>query len=232
LALILNIETSSRVCSVCLAKDGKILGYAEGLEGNEHAGKLTLFVSEIMQKAQMPYAQLDAVAVSAGPGSYTGLRIGTSVAKGLCYALSKPLLAVPTLMALAAGIQMKSPNSSAVYMPVMDAGRMDVYTALYNASGNELSPAAMVTVNAELELALSNYNMIVIGGNAVQKFKGIILEANFRIIENVGCDARAMAGIAEQKYVAGNFEDTAYFQPFYLHEFQPKLKGGQQKLLN
>ncbi len=177
-------------------------------------------------------AQLDAVAVSSGPGSYTGLRIGTSVAKGLCYALNKPLLAVPTLMALAAGIRGRSNGLSAIYMPVMDAGRMDVYAALYDAAGTELFPATMLTVNTELEARLLQYPMIIVGGNAVQKLKDAIRGGNFRFIENTGCDARAMTGIAEQKYAAKHFEDTAYFQPFYLNEFQPKRKAEQQKLLN
>jgi tRNA threonylcarbamoyladenosine biosynthesis protein TsaB len=232
MALILNIETSSRVCSVCLADNGVVIAHAEGREGNEHASKLTLFIDEIMKMAQLPYTRLDAVAVSSGPGSYTGLRIGTSVAKGLCYALDKPLLAVPTLMALAENIKAKEQKPKAVYLPVMDAGRMDIYTALYDAAGNELRAAAMVTINSELEAGLSQYPAIVVGGNAMQKFSEIISADYFLFAEDIKCDARTMVPISEKKYRVGAFEDTAYFQPFYLQEFQPKRKTAQAKLLN
>jgi tRNA threonylcarbamoyladenosine biosynthesis protein TsaB len=231
-ALILNIETSSRVCSVCLAGNGEALAHAEGLEGNEHAAKLTLFIDEVMHKAGMPYSLLDAVAVSAGPGSYTGLRIGTSVAKGLCYALDKPLIGVKTLMALANGIGEHARYSNDdVFMPILDAGRMDIYTALYNPAGAELRQTAMLTINAELETLMAAYRHIIVGGTAIKKMKELITGANFSYIENITCNARYMIKIAEQKYVEGSVESTAYFQPFYLNEFQPRQKNQSQKLL-
>lgn len=232
MALILNIETSTTVCSVCLAKDGEVIAHVEGKESNEHAGKLTLFIEQIISGKQMAYADLDAVAVSSGPGSYTGLRIGTSAAKGLCYALNKPLLSVPTLMALAENIKLKMPDPRAVYMPVMDAGRMDIYTAIFDFTGRELQAAKMVTVNIEQMAFLSTYPLVIAGGNAARKVGLAVSSTNLQILENVACSASGMAAIAERKFRAGNFEDLAYFQPFYLHEFLPKVKAAGSQLLN
>jgi tRNA threonylcarbamoyladenosine biosynthesis protein TsaB len=185
---------------------------------------LTIFVDEIMRSARLEYRELDAIAVSAGPGSYTGLRIGASVAKGLCYALGKPLLAVPTLAALANGIRVNSNIPEAVYMPVMDARRMDIYTALYDRKGNELMPAAMHTINHDLEVLLAKYPKVLVGGNASAKFKQAVATTNIEYISDIDCDATAMASLSEARFVNGNFENMAYFEPFYLHEFQPKLK--------
>ena len=147
MSLILNIETSSTICSVCLAKDGLLLGHRQDKQGNSHARVLTVFIEELMQKHQLSFHQLDAIAVSAGPGSYTGLRIGTSTAKGLCYALNKPLIAVPTLAAMADGVIRQTNDSNAAFMPALDARRMDIYTAVFDAAGVEPRAGAPLNPN-------------------------------------------------------------------------------------
>ena len=219
MALILNIETSSPVCSVCLAKDGMLIDFREDLKGNSHAKILTIFIDELFSKNKISIAELDAVAVSAGPGSYTGLRIGTSVAKGLCYALNKPLIAVPTLLSLATGIQQKQNISSAYYMPVMDARRMDVYTTIFDSSLNEVRKTSCATLNEEFEKSLDGLGNIYIGGNAANKCRQVFTLGNFTFNEEIYCDSRNMVSISHKKYLNNEFENMAYFEPFYLKEF-------------
>lgn len=220
--LILNIETSSPICSVCLSRDESIIDFREDRTGNSHAKILTVFIDELFKSNNISFSELDAVAVSAGPGSYTGLRIGTSVAKGLCYALSKPLISVPTLFALAVGIQKKASTTGAYYMPAMDARRMDAYVAVYNSELNEVYPTSCVTLNEEFENSLKLFDKIFVGGNAAEKCKSVIGSPNFIYTEDVNCDARSMVSISNKKYLKSEFENTAYFEPFYLKEFPAK----------
>lgn len=222
--LILNIETASPVCSVCLAKDGVLVDYREDLTGNSHAKILTVFIAELFSANNIPVAALDAVAVSAGPGSYTGLRIGTSVAKGLCYALDKPLITIPTLLCLAAGMQQKEHMSSVFYMPVLDARRMDVYTSIYDSGLNEVQKTACVTINEEFANSLKVLNNIYIGGNGANKCKPVFTSVNFNFVEKNNCDSRYMIGFSHKKYMENEFENTALFEPFYLKEFPSKIK--------
>lgn len=218
-ALILSIETSSPVCSVCLAKDGAVIDFKESREANSHARLLTVMIEEIALLNKISFQELDAVAVSAGPGSYTGLRIGVSVAKGLSYSLNKPLISVPTLLSLAEGIKQKAKNSNALYMPVMDARRMDIYTAIYDIQGTEIFKTACLTVNEELEKSIASFRDVYIGGNAANKCKSIFTASNIHFVDEVDCDARQMTNIAEGKYTRKEFESTAYFEPMYLKEF-------------
>ena len=219
MALILNIETSSPVCSVCLAKDGILLDYREDQKGNSHAKILTVFIDSLLSENKISIHELDAVAISSGPGSYTGLRIGTSVAKGLCYALNKPLITVPTLLSLATAIQKKTNDASAYYMPVMDARRMDVYTAIFDSNLNELRNTSCATLNEEFEKSLDGLINICIGGNAVNKCKVALTSENFTFIDEIYCDSRDMFNISHKKYLNNEFENVAYFEPFYLKEF-------------
>lgn len=221
--LILNIETSTTVCSVCLADNETVIDYREDNSGNSHAKILTVFIDDLFKSNNISLATLNAIAVSAGPGSYTGLRIGTSVAKGLCYALNKPLISVPTLLALANAIQQKQNTSPAAhYMPVIDARRMDIYAAIYNSELIELTPANCFTLNQEFETGLNELENIYIGGNATQKCKQTLTLPNFTYVEDVDCDARSMVRISNKKYLKNEFENTAYFEPFYLKEFPAK----------
>lgn len=218
MALILNIETSSTICSVCLANGGTVIAHREDRSKNSHARVLTLLVEELLQSAGKKFTDLQAIAVSAGPGSYTGLRIGLSTAKGFCYALNIPLITIPTLQTLALSIRQKSPQATYV-MPVVDARRMDAYTAVYDKNNNEVLPTAMRTLNAAFEEELTKYESIAIGGDATAKCKEVFTASNILYVDEVECDSRLMASIAENKYLTNGFADLAYSEPLYVNEF-------------
>ena len=220
--LILNIETSSTICSVCLAKDGVLIDYREDKQGNSHARVLTVFIEDLMQKNNIAFNQLDAIAVSAGPGSYTGLRIGTSTAKGLCYALNKPFIAVPTLLAMANGVAKKMNEPSAAYMPALDARRMDIYTAVFDATGNELIKTQAVIVDSALAEQISSFEKLFVFGSGAEKCKEVFKSDTVHFIADIHCDARFMIPISEAKAHNNQFEDLAYFEPYYLKEFGAK----------
>ena len=220
--LILNIETSSAVCSVCLARDGQLIDFREDPQGNSHARVLTVFIEDLLKKSNVALKDLDAIAVSAGPGSYTGLRIGTSTAKGLCYALDKPLIAVPTLLAMADGIMKKMNDTGAVYMPALDARRMDIYTAVFDVNNKELISTQAVTVNIDLAQHLECFNHVFVFGSGAEKCKAVFTSGAIDFLPDINCDARYMIPISEGKAIAGQFEDLAYFEPCYLKEFGAK----------
>lgn len=218
--LILNIETATQVCSVCLSRDGEVIDYREDTSGNSHARVLTTFIVQLFANNNLSMVDLSAVAVSAGPGSYTGLRIGTSVAKGLCYALNIPLIAVPTLQALAAGIQSKAGiQHDACYMPMIDARRMDAYVGIYDSCLSELEPAACLTFANEFENKLKTLGRIYMGGNAMEKCKKLFSLYTVTYTESVSCDSRNMVQLSRRKYHEAAFENTAYFEPHYMKEF-------------
>lgn len=217
MALIVNIETSSVVCSVCLAADGVVVAHREDRNKNSHARVLNLLIEDMLKEAGKTFADVDAFAVSAGPGSYTGLRIGVSAAKGFCYALNKKLIGVPTLLSLASAIKAKYPNAQYI-MPVIDARREDVFSAVYDAELNEVLPTAMYTLNADLQQQLAEVGTITIGGDCVEKCKTALPNADITYAEGIECDARLLAPFAEQYYKAGNFADLAYYEPLYINE--------------
>lgn len=217
MALIVNIETSSIVCSVCLAADGVVVAYKEDRNKNSHARVLNLLIEDMLKEAGKTFVDVDAFAVSAGPGSYTGLRIGVSAAKGFCYALDKKLIGVPTLLSLASAI--KAQQSSAQYiMPVIDARREDVFSAVYNAELSEILPTAMYTLNADLQQRLAEVGNITIGGDCVGKCKAALADANITYEEGIACDARLLVPFAEAYYNANQFADLAYYEPLYINE--------------
>ncbi len=220
--LILNIETTSTICSVCLAKDGKPIDFRQDEKGNSHARVLTVFIEDLMQKNNVTLANLDAIAVSAGPGSYTGLRIGTSVAKGLCYALNKPLIAVPTLISMAGEVMAKTNDPQAYYMPAIDARRMDIYTAVFNASREKVISTRAVTVDSAYKNELEQFNKLFVFGSGAEKCKQVLTSNNFHFIENIQCDARYLTAFSEVRFLNQQFEDVAYFEPHYLKEFGAK----------
>ncbi len=222
MGLILNIETSSPVCSVCIANNGSLVDFREDRQGNSHARILTVLIDELMHENKFSYNQLDGIAVSAGPGSYTGLRIGTSVAKGLCYVLNKPLIAVPTLQALCEGIKEVSNNKKAYYMPVIDARRLDVYMAVFDNDAHELTKTQAITINEALEDDLNKYDTVYLGGNAIEKCKNIFTSNHIHFIDGIDCDSRLMVKISEIKYKHAQFENLSYFEPVYLKEFGNK----------
>jgi len=220
--LILNIETSSTICSVCLAKDGALIDYREDEQGNSHARVLTVFIADLMQKNGVAFANLDAIAVSAGPGSYTGLRIGTSVAKGLCYGARKPLIAVSTLLSMAGAVIKKTNDPQAYYMPALDARRMDIYTAIFNSRFEEIISTRAVTVNDTFKSEIEHLNRLFVFGSGAEKCKQILISPPVHFIDGVNCDARFLVPFSEAKAVEEAFEDIAYFEPNYLKEFGAK----------
>lgn len=223
MSLILHLETATTVCSVALSYEGKLLFLKEENNGYTHAEHLTLFIEEVMQSAGKSYTDLDAVAVSKGPGSYTGLRIGVATAKGLCFGLGKPLVAINTLHALAKGASLKHKNNFQV-CPMLDARRMEVYTALYDKAGNTISATeALILSDDSLKNQLDKNEILFVGDGAI-KFKEICKHQNAHYDLSIEASAAYMIDLAYEKFNTMAFEDLAYFEPFYLKEFYTPSK--------
>ncbi len=225
MATILNIETSTEVCSVVLSKDGKVLFEKESTEGLNHSMLLTVFIEQLFNENSLEMNTLDAIAVSKGPGSYTGLRIGVSVAKGLCYALDIPLIAIGSLDALGfytsqnlAGFSSVSANNL-LFCPMIDARRMEVYTALYNMKGENIQPVSAEIINENSYASYLKDNKILFFGNGAEKCRNLLTHPNAQFEGPVKTSARFMQNLAETKYNNGEFENVAYFEPFYLKNF-------------
>ncbi|MCA1761027.1 MAG: tRNA (adenosine(37)-N6)-threonylcarbamoyltransferase complex dimerization subunit type 1 TsaB, partial [Bacteroidales bacterium] len=220
-------ETATEVCSVNLARDGEILVEKESLEGLNHSQLLTVFIDEIFKKNNFNPAQLDAVAVSKGPGSYTGLRIGVSVAKGLCYSLGVPVIAVGTLDALgkyaAVHNEKYVPDSidaaNALFCPMIDARRMEVFTALFNSKGDKIEPVSAKIIDEKSFLEYLNQHPVLFFGNGAEKCRSALTHPNAMFSGPLKASARFMIDLAEEKYNNNDFEDVAYFEPFYLKNF-------------
>lgn len=217
MAIILNIETSSPVCSVCLAKDGKMLGIRETSEEKSHATLLTVFVNELLEENNLKITDLDAVSVSEGPGSYTGLRIGVSTAKGICYGIDKPLIAISTLDALAFSV-CENISENVLLCPMIDARRMEIYTAFYNSKAERISEIQPLIVDENsFENELKN-NKIVMFGSGAEKCKSLF-KNNVEYIDNIMHSSSFMCELSEISFQKNKFVDVAYFEPFYLKEF-------------
>ena len=225
MALILCIETGTDVCSVGIARDGRLLSLRESDEGRDHARKGGVFVDELLRENRLSPDELDAVAVGKGPGSYTGLRIGVSFAKGLCYGIRKPLIAVGSLDALAevaredyeAGIVDVDDWESARLCPMVDARRMEVYARVFDTTGAPLSDVKAEVIGGDSFAAWRDgKHPFVIFGNGARKCREALPDARF--IE-VAPSARGLARRAQEAFDAGRFEDLAYFEPFYLKDF-------------
>lgn len=223
MSLILNIETSAAYCTVCVAENGIPLAKAESNEVNTHARLLTLLIEEALKNAEINFPQLDAVAVSGGPGSYTGLRIGVSAAKGLCYALNKPLIAVSTLLALKTAMDSETNNAQAFYMPTIDAGRMGAYLAVYSSDNNEKLSPTCVAIDVHLVEALEKIRPLFVGGSAAEKCGHFLKTTGVEILKQPTLDAAFMAPVSHRSFQSKQFADLAYFTPFYLNEFTPKV---------
>lgn len=217
MALILNIETATKTCSVAIGENGKTVA-EETIHGQQsHAGNLTLLIEQCLNKIEKTMQDLDAVAVSHGPGSYTGLRIGLSTAKGICYALEKPLITVSSLATLANITQQNFPTENAVYCPMIDARRMEVYTAIYDNNGLQLSEIQPLIVENEDffdDFFKKNQN-VIFSGDGSEKCKSVITNKNATfVIQNNS--AVGMVSIAEDLFNKNEFEDLAYSSPYYL----------------
>lgn len=215
MAYILNIETATKNCSVSLAKDGQTIALKElATENFSHAEKLHVFIDEVLSQAKVTLQDLSAVAVSKGPGSYTGLRIGVSSVKGLCYALNIPMIAVDTLTSLAHQIKIEK----GIIIPMIDARRMEVYSAFFNSKWEEIreTQAEVIDENSYADVS----ETIHLVGDGALKLKEILTDEKFIFHDNVVFpSANEMSKLSFEKYKKSDFVDVAYFEPFYLKDF-------------
>ncbi|WP_400193402.1 tRNA (adenosine(37)-N6)-threonylcarbamoyltransferase complex dimerization subunit type 1 TsaB [Hymenobacter sp. B81] len=218
--LILALETSSPVCSVALLHDGALLAASELRLDKSHSSHLTVLIEQMLSNTGFTLAQLSAVAVADGPGSYTGLRIGAAAAKGLCYALGLPLLAVGTLPALAHQVARQIPGAAGYrFAPLLDARRMEVYAALYRADGTELLAPAPLILSPESFAAELAEGPVVFFGSGAAKFEPLVAgQPHALFVADVQPAAIAVARLAEAAYARQEFRDVAYYEPFYLKE--------------
>ena len=220
MALILSIETSTTVCSVALSQDGHTIASLEEHQANSHATILTVLINQLLSDKDISASQLSAVAVSSGPGSYTGLRIGVSVAKGICYAAKIPLIALPTLQIIAANaVSRMDTNEDILLCPMIDARRMEVYSALYRCNLQLVRDVTAEIITEESYKNLLTTQKILFAGNGASKCQTLIQHHNARFINDVYAPAAEMGMLAFKKYNTQQFEDVAYFEPFYLKNF-------------
>lgn len=218
---ILHIETSTKVCSVALSEDGKLLYHHEDFDGPGHSETSGVYVDEALSFANSHAIPVDAVAVSMGPGSYTGLRIGVSLAKGVCYGRALPLIAVPTLKVLCVPVLLGKEElpEDALLVPMIDARRMEVYSAVYDRSLKEVRPVQADVVTSETYQEYLNRGPVYFFGNGAQKCQAVIQHPNAHFIEGIHPLAKNMFPLAERSMHLKEFQDVAYFEPFYLKEF-------------
>ena len=232
MSCILHIETSTNVCSVAVSEDGKVIFDKADRTGNNHAEALGSFVDEAMSFADSHAIPLDAVAVSSGPGSYTGLRIGETMAKGVCYALNLPLLSVPTLELMCVPVLLRNEEieDEALLCPMIDARRMEVYAALYDRALKPVRGIQADVVDADTYRQWLEDRPVYFFGNGAAKCMDTINHPNAHLIEGIEPVAKWMMPLAERKMLNDIHEDVAYFVPYYLKDFvakQPKdlLRG-------
>ena len=223
MAIILNLETATTNCSVSISKDGKTLSLKEDHDKNySHAERLHIYIDKVIKEAGIDIHELDAIAISKGPGSYTGLRIGVSAAKGLCFALDKPLISVSTLEALSHQVTC----TEGFIVPMLDARRMEVYSGVFDFKYNQIRETeAQILNESSFNTYLEQGNVFFIG-NGVEKTKTLISHRNAVFIEDKLPSSKEMSSLAYNKYKINNFEDVAYFEPYYLKDFvalKPKL---------
>lgn len=226
--IILQIETATPVCSVALSQDGKTIALKEEAAQNIHASSLTLFIEEVMKQAGLAYADLDAIAVSKGPGSYTGLRIGVSTAKGLCFALDKPLIALSTLQMMANGFLKQYPDYAGMVCPMIDARRMEVFTAVYTHHLAEVEPISAKIVDKTSFSSSLDAGTITFIGDGAAKCATVLAHPNAQFSNLNFNSAANMSELAYLAFNQASFEDVAYFEPFYLKDFvftTPKNKS-------
>ncbi len=212
---ILNIETSTKNCSVSLAKNGEIIALKEVAEQSfTHSEKLHQFIDELLKQEDVYYSQLSAIGLSKGPGSYTGLRIGTSAAKGLCFALDIPLITIDSLTILANQVTYQD----GLIVPMIDARRMEVYTSIFDINHNQISAIEALIIEENSFESITDKVYFI--GDGATKCKGVLNKGNFIFLDDIIYpSAREMARLSYEKYEQKDFEDIAYFVPFYLKEF-------------
>lgn len=225
MSCILNIETSTNVCSVAVSNDAECIFNKEDYSGPHHNEQLGRFVDEALSFIDSHSLKLDAVAVSCGPGSYTGLRIGTSMAKGICYGRDVRLIAIPTLELLAVPVLLNehAEEDNALLVPMLDARRMEVYAQVFNRSLEEVRPIQADVVTADTYKEYLEKGPVYFFGNGAEKCMEEINNPNAHLIKNIVPLAKNMFPLAEKRIAQGKFDDVAYFVPFYLKDFVAKL---------
>lgn len=219
---ILNIETSTTCCSAAITIDGKPVASVEQLANANHASQLPVFIQQLLHEANVNDWHLDAVALSQGPGSYTGLRIGASTAKGICYGLNIPLIPVDTLQVLCASVPSGVLPDNALLCPMLDARRMEVYTALYQQQGTQLSTISEVQamiIDADAFAQTLAQQPVYFFGNGAAKCQSVITHPNAHFVDNVVPQAQCMGQLAEMQPNSLDVKQMAYYEPFYLKEF-------------
>jgi tRNA threonylcarbamoyladenosine biosynthesis protein TsaB len=229
MSLLLHIDTAVENASLCISKNGELISIAENKNQKDHAAWIQPAIQSLMKEAGFSLRELDAIAVSNGPGSYTGLRVGLATAKGLCFPLNKPLITLSTLEVMTCAVignttDHRLPTTDFLYCPLVDARRMEVFTAIYDKNLNTVLPshARIIDENSFTEQLTSN--SILFFGNGAEKCKPIIRSAN-ALFETIEHNASAMISLAEKKLAANEFADLAYAEPFYIKDFhtvQPK----------
>ncbi len=216
LTYIVNIETATKNCSVSIANNGQTIALKELNSGEySHAEKLHEFIKQVVKEAGIQLTDLKAVAVSKGPGSYTGLRIGVSAAKGLCFALDIPLISVNTLQALALSISI----TDGLVIPLLDARRMEVYSSVFNSKNKTIREVKAEIISADSFSDYLNTQKVYFVGDGVEKCKGIITHKNAVFIDDKLPSANEMSVLSYKKFKINNMENVAYFEPFYLKDF-------------
>ncbi len=223
MSLILNIETSTNVCSVALSGDEEVFFEKTSFEGPSHAAWLGVNVEEALEVTKSKGMRPDAVAVSSGPGSYTGLRIGVSVAKGLCFGFGIPLIGIHTLDILADTAIRRNNEEDCLYCAMLDARRMEVYSAIFDSRLNTIRAAAADIIDADSYASFLEKGKVCLFGDGAAKCKAVITSPNARFIDGVYPLAVNMASLSRKAFEAGRFENVAYFEPFYLKEFQATI---------
>ena len=214
---ILNIETSTTVCSVCISENGTCKCFRENFNGNNHSELIGVFVQEVLAEAGFQPKDLDAVALSIGPGSYTGLRIGTSFAKGLCYGSDLKLITIPTLKIIAQNAKEKyNIEDDALLCPMIDARRMEVYNCIYNAQLNEVRETQPEIIDENSFADILKEKKIYFFGNGAEKCKPFITHENAIFLDEVYPLATSMVKLSNEAFKSEDFADVAYFEPFYL----------------
>ncbi|HLW49371.1 MAG TPA: tRNA (adenosine(37)-N6)-threonylcarbamoyltransferase complex dimerization subunit type 1 TsaB [Sphingobacteriaceae bacterium] len=224
-AFILQLDTSTPVCTVSLSRDGKSLGVIHADGHNVHASSLTTQIAQLMEEQRLQYSDLAAVAVGKGPGSYTGLRIGVSTAKGICFAANLPLIAVDSLLMLAIGFQanhISDQSSNTLLCPMIDARRMEVYMAIYSAKMELIRATSAEIIDENYFDFLESDQEISLFGSGADKFEKLFLNhPQVKVVPGIQADAAYLSGLAYQAYIQQHFEDLTYFEPFYLKDFIP-----------
>ena len=224
MACILSIETSTDVCSVAMSENGQCIFKQEDHGGPNHAVSLGVYVDEALSFTDNHAIPLGAVAVSCDPGSYTGLRIGVSMAKGVCYGRNVPLLAVPTLEVMCVPVLLNHEiEEDALLCPMIDARRMEVYSAIYNRALKEQRETRADVVDADTYREFLDRRPVYFFGNGAAKCMETINHPNARLIEGIEPLAKYMFPLAERKWVQEEYEDLAYYVPFYLKDFVAKM---------